>query len=253
MMNAVKLCYLHSGYPSHRRAAEAYIALLNQVTMLVPDPASADIVVIHDEPHRYARYFKDIGCLPHKHVIGYAVWEASVLPRAYVDGISLVDEIWTCSKYCEVAFAKYHSNVKVVPHVMEPKYVGAGAHTRRAADRMLSGSCVTFLSVARLIDRRKNVDGLLEAFAMTASELVDARLVLKLRSGDSLETKDNRVVAVADFFIRRGDGLSVWQRRLLHWRSSFGGMGLLFVRCDAIGSPRYSHKLVGKPRLYELR
>ncbi len=115
----MKLCYLASSYSSHARVAASYRTILAAIVEMVERPERADVVIIHDEPHLYSQYFARYPFLRQRYVVAYAVWEASILPSEYIKGISLVQEVWTCSHYCHDIFSRYHPHVEVVPHIAE--------------------------------------------------------------------------------------------------------------------------------------
>lgn len=196
----MKLFYVASKYRSHARAAAAYKSLLADLVELVNTPEEADVVVLHDEPHTYPTYFKNDKCLAGKYTIGYAVWEASGLPSAYVAGLALVQEVWTCSEYCAETFKQSHRKVFKIPHVADRRDSSTSQDRAYVASLLpFDANYVTFLTVLRLWDRRKNIEGLLRAFLSTSQDMPRARLVIKCddpQDYTKLRKLDERIIPI---------------------------------------------------------
>jgi glycosyltransferase involved in cell wall biosynthesis len=179
------LHYAASQYRSHWRAAGAYCTLLCDKYHFTPTIADADIVILHYEPHVYDLIYQRYPALKHKYVIGCCVWEATALPEEYQRGISNVQEIWTCSQYSFSVFAKHHGNVWCMPYVVERDMTSTVSdhHFIKNAIHYETG-CTYYLTIARLWDKRKNVEALVEAFKTVRSLVPHARLVIKAVPND---------------------------------------------------------------------
>jgi hypothetical protein len=180
VVDSIKICYIASRYRSHNRAAAGYRQLLYKRYGLVPDLTTADIVVLHYEPHLYGAAYERFPELKKKYVIAYCVWEADELPEVSRRSIELVQEVWTPSRYCLNILARYHPNVVHVPHLIERdiRYsVQDVAIVKRAID--YRPGCFYFLSITKADDRRKNAGCLVEAFQKQCQSMPNARLVVK--------------------------------------------------------------------------
>jgi len=179
-VDSIKICYIASRYRSHQRVAVAYRQLLYKRYGLVPDVSTADIVVLHYEPHLYGTVYERLPELKRKYVIAYCVWEADELPDISRRSIELVQEVWTPSRYCLNILAKYHPNVVHVPHLIERDTaysVEDNAIVKKAID--YRADCFYFLSITKTEDRRKNAGCLVEAFQRQSKWMAKARLIVK--------------------------------------------------------------------------
>lgn len=177
--------YHCSDYISHQRAGAAYMACLNAMGhVLVDDPGRSDVVILHEEPFRYAATMAVKRARPGGKYIGYAVWETPELPRRYAEGVSRVDAVWTCSEFSRRAFAPY-AETRVLPHVVE-RLRPAAPDLAWARDRLgMRGSgrehgSFYFYTIVDTVNPRKDVKTLLTAFAATFPGGRDGtRLVVK--------------------------------------------------------------------------
>jgi len=195
-MGQLKFWYEIHNYQSHRRVAEIYKQMLSRRYTPAESIESADVVVLHLEPHNYASIYDRFPALRSKYVISYCVWEASELPDTYQRSLALVQEVWTASKYCVDVIKQHHRNVFRVPHTMEREL-----HSHQIEDeivRRLIGydpQDYYFLSIGRTLGSRKNLTGLVKLFETTASSMPRARLVIKgLPKDPILQSPDKRVV-----------------------------------------------------------
>ena len=195
-MGQLKFWYEIHNYQSHRRVAEIYKQMLSRRYTPAESIESADVVVLHLEPHSYASIYDRFPGLRSKYVISYCVWEASELPDTYQRSLALVQEVWTASKYCVDVIKQHHQNVFRVPHTMEREL-----HSHQIEDeivRRLIGydpQDYYFLSIGRTLGSRKNLTGLVKLFETTASSMPRARLVIKgLPKDPILQSPDKRVV-----------------------------------------------------------
>lgn len=165
---------------SHDRVVSMYRDYLARRGCLTADLAAADVAILHYQPHDYAARYRDQPVLARKYVIAYCVWEASDLPDSFRQSIGLVQEVWTCSRYCRETFARHHPNVLTIPHVVARDRTCGEAErleVRRAID--YQPGCIYFLAVTRLWDKRKNAAGLIRAFCRARRAMPRARLIVK--------------------------------------------------------------------------
>jgi glycosyltransferase involved in cell wall biosynthesis len=160
----------------------------------------ADIVVLHREPYDFGALYSKVPSLAHKYVIGCCVWEASELPDAYKRSISLVQEIWTCSKYCVDIFQPYNSKVVCMPYAVERDKTCSDQD--RSFVRAATGhepGCVYFLAVTKLDDKRKNVNALIHIFRHCKRAMPKARLIIKAVGGDVLlKGRDPQIIYLCE-------------------------------------------------------
>ena len=184
-MKKLKVFYVAQDYQSHSRVAEVYRDLMQSECEIVTDGYDSDVVVLHLEPHDYDSIYHAYPALRHKYVIAYCVWEADDLPEPYKRLISLVQEVWTASRYCFNVFSKYHQRVVYMPHVIERDTYCSNAERdfiRRAIG--YEQGCVYYLTVTKLLDKRKNVELLVKAFCNIRAKIPNARLIIKARHRD---------------------------------------------------------------------
>lgn len=168
--DVMKISYLLSSYVSHLKAGTEYIKALRLLGAdLVADPGTADVVVIHDEPPSYPLYFQRFPALKEKYVIAYAVWETDMLPQAYLKGLRLVNERWTCSEYTRMVLSKYFDNVYKVPHVV-PAYRVSQPDVEYMKDLLnYDPEAYYFYTIADAVNPRKNLFAGLESFLKVQS------------------------------------------------------------------------------------
>jgi len=187
-LQTVKVCYGASKYPSHARVARTYRNLLRNQCETVKEIDRADIVILHFEPHCFESLFETYPALKNKYVIGYCVWEASELPTAYQKGVSCVQEIWTCSRYCFEIFGRHHPEVKYVPHVVE-RDTNCTDADREYVRRIVSydQDNFYFLTITKLWDLRKNTESLVAAFQRQQAAMPKAKLIIKAEPQDGVD------------------------------------------------------------------
>jgi glycosyltransferase involved in cell wall biosynthesis len=192
----IKIWYGAQSYASHLRVAAVYKRLLRTRYELVPTIEQANVVILHYEPASYAQMVQQIPCLKSKYLIGYCVWEASHLPSSYVNSISVVDEVWTCSEYCASLFRRHHWNVQYIPHVIT-RDANSSASDEYFVRHIIGVSqrCTYYLAIARLADKRKNIVTLAKTFSSLKSRMPNARLIVKCSPQDDiLVTNDSRII-----------------------------------------------------------
>ena len=179
--------YYHlSEYISHRRAGEAYIACLRQLGhTLVDDPAKSDLVIVHEGPSYYSSILQGLPRSSARKVVGYAVWETPELPKRFIEGVRLMDAIWTCSAFSCSAFSPY-AKTFILPHVVERPKVShddmAWAMNRLqiTEKHCEAGKTFYFYTILDTVNPRKNASTLFAAFAVAFPHKEDnVRLVVK--------------------------------------------------------------------------
>ncbi|MEI9939137.1 MAG: glycosyltransferase family 4 protein [Pseudomonadota bacterium] len=176
----MNIYYTASKYGSHLRVASCYRELIRAMRPLVDGIAPADVVILHHEPRDFGALYGEYPALAKKYVIGYCVWESDELPEAYKRSISHLQEVWTCSRYSQRAFAKYHPNVHFIPHVIE-------RDTRFSPQDLdfikqsigHDPACTYFLTTALRAVLRKNVGTLVNAFQAVHPRMPTAKLIVK--------------------------------------------------------------------------
>lgn len=189
----MNIYYHRSSYISHYKAGEGYIQCLRALGHdIVDDPALADSVILHGEPLQYPAMLAALPPAKGRKHVGYAVWETPQLPPAYAQGIAGLDAVWTASAFSREAFAAGAScPVYVLPHVVERARPArddmAALTTRLGMDARPKP--FFFYTVADAVNPRKNLSGLLLAFATAFPDpAANVRLVVKqYRSPQPLE------------------------------------------------------------------
>ena len=178
--------YYLSDYISHRRAGEAYIACLRNLGhTLVPDPEQSDLVIIHEAPHFYPAIMAKMPRRPGRKFVGYGVWETPQLPARFIEGVGLMDAVWTCSEFSRQAFAP-HVKTFLLPHVVERAKVSS-ADMAWAMERLgitekqrEAREYCYFYTIVDTVNPRKDIKTMLSAFAAAFPRPEDkVRLVVK--------------------------------------------------------------------------
>lgn len=185
-MNLPKIAYARQDHVSHARASEDYKEILRERYLVLPQDVAADqlpsidLVILHVEPFDYGTIYREHPELEKKYVISYCVWEASMLPATYISSLSRVQEVWTCSSYCQSVISQYHGNVHCVPHVVK-RDLSCSEEDIEKMKRLVQYQAddFLFLNILGTADKRKNVGDLVKAFDLVASQMPCARLILK--------------------------------------------------------------------------
>ena len=167
-------------YYSFARTGSDNLRALHELTTAADAPDAADVVYIHGEPSNLVRLLERAPIIAEKYVIGFYVWETSLLPAARAALLEPVDEIWTASTYCHEILSRYHDNVHWIPHIVSPPLACTGEQL--AAMRGLLQTrpdSFYFFTIGRLGDGRKNLRALEEAFSKVAAQLPNTYLVIK--------------------------------------------------------------------------
>lgn len=166
----MKISYLLSRYVSHLKAGTEYVRSLRSLGVeMVSDLEAADVVILHDEPPSYPLYFQQFPVLRKKYTIAYAVWEADILPDTYINGLRLVDEIWTCSKFTANILLKYFENVHKVPHVVPTYDVGQADLENLRKLIKYDPNGFYFYTITDTINPRKNLLATVDSFLKVLS------------------------------------------------------------------------------------
>lgn len=162
----MKVCFILSDYRSHRRAGLDYLnSLQAQGVSIVDTPEEAEIVIIHDEPWTYPGYYRALPVLAQRYVIAYAVWEPDRLSADAARWIGMVDEIWTCSSYCQRVIEPAAKNITIIPHIVPPPLpADAAAEQELRAHLGLPETGFLFYTISRQ-EERKNIEAGIRAFA----------------------------------------------------------------------------------------
>ncbi len=131
---------------------------------------TAPINIIHTTPDQYKKYLVEGA-----YNIGHFFWETDKVPEVYVEGLNLMNEIWTGSVANKDAIRRggYEGKVFVCPQAIETE--------RNPVDRpykLLEHSGFTFYSIFEWIDR-KNPQQLLKAYWEAFQDDEDVALVIK--------------------------------------------------------------------------
>jgi glycosyltransferase involved in cell wall biosynthesis len=194
----MKLLYIFSKYSSHFRTAQAYCGLIRDWHSFVSGVDAADAVILHCEPHDYDSLYR-AHRLANKYVVSCALWEADDLPDTYKRSLEHVQEVWVPSQYCRAVFERYHPRVHVVPYVLD-RDLRCSDLDRAAVRQMVNfnPTCIYYLTITKVWDKRKNVQFLINAFERLRREMPNARLIIKACERDQHPLiSDERITMVS--------------------------------------------------------
>lgn len=128
-----------------------------------------DIKVLHTTPDEFKRYIE-----PGKYHIGFCYWETDKIPAAFVEGLELVNEIWTASQanYDAIRKAGVEKPIKVFPQPLETDIDWPRPYEINDFDGYL------FYSIFEWTDR-KNPEALIRAYL---SEFRDENVGLLIKT-----------------------------------------------------------------------
>lgn len=190
--------------------------------------ASADLVILHDEPTNFMDIYGRHPWLEKKRVIAYTVWENALLSPHFKAPLQLVSEVWTCSEFCRAAIAPHVAKCSVLPHLVKkarPSQVELNWVKKFMRENAPPETCF-FLAVVDAINPRKNMRGLMTAFGALQRQLEGlgrrpARLLLKqYRANLDLSSLEGVLSLSGDFSAER--------------------MAALYALCDAYVSAHHS-------------
>lgn len=199
----MKIYYYGESYQSLNRAASAYQSLIMGLDNIelsifhqdgdISAAEEADILILHTFPGTIEKIYNLYPQIREKYVIAYLVWETSDLPVPWQQGIKLVQEVWTPSKYCIEIFRKYHDRIIYIPHVVE-RDIFCSDGDRSFIKRIVryEEGYIYYLVIASTVDKRKNVKSLVDAFESISHKIKNARLIVKsCWSSDPIKYTDN--------------------------------------------------------------
>ena len=169
----MRIYYHLSAYISHRLSGLEYAGCLrglgHEVYDRPEDAHRAETAIIHDDPLNFPEIFARLPRLRALRVIALCVWENEVFPDQYVEPLRLAGEIWTPSSFSRRSMLARFSDVSVVPHVVRRHKAGPEDLAFAEAALRESGDAFRFFSVVDSVNPRKNLTGLLSAFAALRS------------------------------------------------------------------------------------
>lgn len=148
-----------------------------------PAPAAVNLLVINADQIPVFAAATGPDFFEGRYTVGAWAWEAEVFPAAFDDAFDVVDEVWAVSSFARDAIARRTS--KPVFAVPPPVSVPPVDTSITRADLGLSDDFVfLFIYDFLSIPRRKNVQGLVEAFTTAFKPGEGAALVIKSINGD---------------------------------------------------------------------
>ena len=242
MLEKQKICYFASRYHSVFRAAEDYSRIL-RAHCEVASLQDCERVILHFLPRDLKQIYSTYPMLANKYVVAICVWESNVLPAAFVKAISRVQEVWTCSSYCQAVFEQSHSKVVKVPHVVR-RDMRYSEEDIQHVKRLIShrDDRVYYLNVSRLSDKRKNTPMLARVFQRLSHLMPDA--ILLVRDVDPLPPDRHAVHTDGNVIYIHGGWLTEGQVNALY------DLAFAYVsphHAEGWGFPLSDAMLFGKP------
>jgi glycosyltransferase involved in cell wall biosynthesis len=182
-MGKATISYSLTRRPSQSRIAAAYQDILRERYELVATQDSADIVIVHHPPRNYETVYALHPALKDRYVISACVTHADDIPAIWQRNLRRVQEVWTCSRYCQQVLSRYHPKVTLLPYVVERDF--ACSETALEGIKRLIGheeEGVYFLNISPIDEPRKNIHTLVETFKKVAGDMPKARLIIKASS-----------------------------------------------------------------------
>ncbi len=166
-MSQFSIYWHYDAYVSFRHTAIEYIQALRHIGQrLCYEPYEADIVILQGSVETINDCYRVYPELHNRYVIGFVQWEADELPLWMANILQRVDEIWTSSDFCANVYRKYHKNVYIIPHIIQPpSSLGQPTHwflTELA--KKTDSKSFFFYSIINKIEPRKNLGGIVDAF-----------------------------------------------------------------------------------------
>ncbi|MDR3443918.1 MULTISPECIES: glycosyltransferase [unclassified Dyella] len=179
-MSRLKISYSLTRRASQSRIASAYIDILGADHDVTGSQDTADIVIVHHPPRNYETVYALHPALKDRYVISCCVPHAEDVPSQWQRNLERVQEVWTPSEFCRKALERYHSNVVVMPYVVE-RDMTISEEARAGVARMIgfSPDLVYFLAVGPLDEPRKNIPELVRTFTRVSASMPNARLIVK--------------------------------------------------------------------------
>lgn len=199
---------------------------------------SPDVTIINWLPTEFERLKK---FNPAKHTIGWFTFEADRLPSSWVTGANTMDQIWTTSWWSKQMIEG--SGVTVPVHVINPVVPSFKQTEKIKADKF------TFTYIGDNI-LRKNIAGLIEAFALAFDGDSTTRLLIKTNGANSymsgvvnstlknLNLRTQPDIAVLTDFMPERDMERLWSQTDCFVSLTHGeGFGLAQFEAAARGIP----------------
>lgn len=175
----------------HLDVGEIFYWHKNIEVVLGPEakPGEGGVLVVHLNPPELLLALPVIGrkMLRDRRIIGVWAWELATLPKTWLPGIDMVDEIWVPSDFVASALAgRTKVPVRVVHHPLSVPVPGE-------AERLRFGLPEEAFVVLTMFDmrssaERKNPIAAIRAFRRAFSDRMDVLLVVKI--GNPLEALD---------------------------------------------------------------
>lgn len=131
-------------------------------------------------------------------LVAFTTWETTRASSEVGHWLAKCAAVMTPSEFCRRALVQQHPNVHVVPHAIERLPIGDAECA--AARRMIrKDSRFTFLTVTDMRNPRKNVQGVLAAFAkLNVRHPGQFRLIIKNYGNTPTEIRQAGVTIIAD-------------------------------------------------------
>jgi len=209
-----------------------------------------DKVIVHSTPDLWAQFTQ---FEKNKHIIGYTVWETSLLHPTWAVACNRVKEVWVPCDWNLQVFQNSGVTTPLykVPHAIEIPEVEEAAPFNLEG---VSGNPFVFYSIFQW-QERKNPYGLLSAYCSAFTGVEDVILVLKTYKQNQGGDKDAIRQLVLDYrkFVSLPhfpkmflvvDNLSAGDMLSLHKR---GDCFVLLQRSEGWGLPHFEAAACGKP------
>ncbi|MFL6233792.1 MAG: glycosyltransferase family 4 protein [Thermoanaerobaculia bacterium] len=184
-MGKALISYSLTRRASQSRIAAAYQDILRERYKLVSTQDDADVVIVHHPPRNYETVYALHPALKDKYVISACVTHADDIPGLWQRNLPRVQEVWTCSRFCQQVLSRYHPKVTLLPYVVERDFSCSESEldcVKRLIGHEEGG--VYFLNISPLDEPRKNVHTLVESFKKVAGDMPKARLIVKASHTD---------------------------------------------------------------------
>ncbi len=191
-----RISYSLTRRPSQSRIAAIYQQAIKENYQLVADQDTADIVILHHLPQHYNSSYLLHPALRRKYVVSCCIAHAEDIPESWKRGLALVQEVWTCSRFCQAVLSAIHPCVQYIPYPIQ-RDLGCRASVLEAVKRMLAfdRDDIHFLTIGSLGEGRKNVRGLVCAFREASTSMPNAKLVIKATPDEHADwPRDDRII-----------------------------------------------------------
>lgn len=194
----MKIFEIVSPWISHQKAARAYRRGMRRWGVEFTGAVGhADVTLIHGSPPVFERITSSMrpGDPP---VVAYTTWETTKTPPEMEQWLAGCSVVLTPSEFCKRALEQRHGNVHVVPHAIERLPTGDAERTT-VRHKIRKDSRFTFLTVTDMRNPRKNVQGVLAAFAkLNVRHPGQFRLIIKEYGAGAAEVRQAGVTIMSD-------------------------------------------------------